>query len=159
MNTVTCGAVCVCAAASHKPRRVGVYWILMGCLGKTLSPLSFLYHICSQMCGPLSCEHAAGIKALFIFSLLHPDVKRVHSLSPAVQLPLILIYQLARIGPNWELVGIQVLIINAASLWFVTIRRRNYVSCSGMSARDSPNHDVALCTASRHTRPHTHSHI
>lgn len=84
MNTVTCGVVCVCVAASHKPRRVGVYWILMGCLRKTLSLSLFFYHICSQMCGLLSCEHTARIKDLFIFSLLHPDVKRVHSLGPAV---------------------------------------------------------------------------
>lgn len=41
----TCGGlVCVCAVATHKPRRVGVYWILMGCLGKTLSP-SLLFSI------------------------------------------------------------------------------------------------------------------
>lgn len=55
---------CVCAVAPHKLRRVGVYWILMGCLGKTLS--LFFYHICSQMCGLLSCEHTASIKDLFI---------------------------------------------------------------------------------------------
>lgn len=50
--------------------------------------------------------------------------------------------------------GIQVLIINASSLWFVRIRRRNYVSCSCMSARASPNHVSPLYTASRHTPTH-----
>lgn len=57
---------CVCAAATHKPRRVGVYWILMGCLGKTLSLSLFFYLILSQACGLLSCEHTASIKDLFI---------------------------------------------------------------------------------------------
>lgn len=102
MNTDTCGVlrvcVCVCAAATHKPRRVGLYWILMGCLGKTLSPSLSLSVSISQACGLLSCEHTASIKDLFISLFLHPDVKRVNSLGPTV--PLIPIYQLPPIGPN-----------------------------------------------------------
>lgn len=57
---------CVCAVATHNPRRVGVYWILMGCLGKTLSLSLFFYLILCQACGLLSCEDTASIKDLFI---------------------------------------------------------------------------------------------
>lgn len=59
--------VCVFAEATHKPRRVGVYWILVGCLGKTLSFSLFFCLILSEACGLLSCEHTASIKDLFIF--------------------------------------------------------------------------------------------
>lgn len=75
--------------------------------------------------------------------------------APQSKLPPIPIYQLPSIGPNWELVGIQVLIINAASLWFVRIRGRNYVSCSCLSAWVSPNHASPLML---HPDAHTPTH-
>lgn len=56
----------MCGEATHQLRRVGVYWILMGCLRKTLSLSLLLYLIPSQACGLVSCEHTSSIKDLFI---------------------------------------------------------------------------------------------
>lgn len=157
----TCFSECV--KATHQLRRVGVCWILMGCLGRTVSRSVLLYFIPCQACGLLSCEHTASIKDLFIslFELSFASwcekgsfTEAVTSNSHSSQF-----YQLLPIGCNWELVGIQVLIINASSMWFVRIRWRNYVSCSCLSARDSPNraHPFGAQHADTHAITHMHT--
>lgn len=106
------------------------------------------------MCGPLSCEHAGGIKAPFISSPLRRNVEKASFTEPCRLTPthpnLSVTANLGLTGSLWESRCLSLMPLRCG-LWGYA--GRNYVSCSGMSVRGSPKTVMSL-SRHTHTRPH-----
>lgn len=150
----------VCVEATHQQRRVGVDWILMCRLGKTLSLSLLLYLLPSEMCSLLSCEHTARIKSLFISlcSLSLPSRSEKDSFTQAPRSnshssQFISYCQLELTGSLWESRCLS-LMLRFCGLWGYAAGTVCHVpACRQWGASsDCASHGDS---ASRHTHAHT----
>lgn len=156
-------AACVCVCV-WRPHTSTDAWECIGfscAVWERHCPLSLhFYLVPSPACGLLSCEHAATIKDLFISFWASFFLCKKSSFTEALQSnshsSQFISY--CQTSSNWELVGIQVLIINATSLWLVRIRWRKYVSCSCMSTRGFAKTMLPFNTQQTHTPTHADSY-
>lgn len=118
---------------------IGFSWVVW----ERHCPLSF-YHICSQTCGLLSCEHSASIKDLFI-SLFHIPMWKgfIHRARLSNPHPNFISYcQLGLTGSLWESRCLSLMLLHCGLLGWAGGIMRHVSACSNQG---SP--------------PNTHTHL